>query len=75
MAVGTEGRDASMSGLTEAEAKEFHSIFMQSFIVFVAVALVAHFLAWLWRPWLPGAGGYETSMILDGARVALSMIA
>jgi light-harvesting complex 1 beta chain len=76
MAVVNEGRDASLSGLTEAEAKEFHSIFMQSFIVFVAIALVAHFLAWLWRPWLPGAGGYEqTSMLLDGARAALNLIA
>lgn len=74
MAVATEGRDASMSGLTEPEAKEFHSIFMQSFIVFVAVALVAHFLAYLWRPWLPGEGGYETSL-LEGAKAALNLIA
>ena len=74
MANGNEGRDVSLSGLTEAEAKEFHSIFMQSFIVFVAIALVAHFLAWLWRPWLPGTGGYETSL-LEGAKVALSLLA
>lgn len=74
MAVATEGRDASMSGLTESEAKEFHSIFMQSFIIFVAVALVAHFLAYLWRPWLPGEGGYETSL-LEGAKAALNLIA
>lgn len=45
-------REGSLSGLTEAEAKEFHSIFMRSMIIFTAVAVVAHFLVWSWRPWL-----------------------
>ena len=58
-------RPVSASGLTETEAKEFHSIFVQSFLGFVAVAVVAHILVWLWRPWLPGPNGYQTSM-LDG---------
>ena len=66
--------DTSASGLSESEAREFHSIFMTSFIVFVAVAVVAHFLAWQWRPWLPGPNGYATSM-LDGARLMLSHLA
>ena len=48
----------SLSGLTEAEAKEFHKIFMGSFIVFTLIAIVAHFLVWNWRPWLPGPNGY-----------------
>ena len=47
-------RDVSLSGLTESEAREFHTIFMTSFLIFVAVAAVAHVLAWMWRPWLPG---------------------
>jgi light-harvesting complex 1 beta chain len=55
-------RDVSLSGLTEPEAREFHGIFMTSFIVFVVVAIVAHLLAWQWRPWLPGANGYATSL-------------
>jgi light-harvesting complex 1 beta chain len=50
----------SMSGLTEQEAKEFHGLFMFGFTVFVAVAAVAHFLVWLWRPWLPGVRGYSS---------------
>ncbi|TCT04943.1 light-harvesting complex 1 beta chain [Tepidamorphus gemmatus] len=54
--------DASLSGLTEGEAREFHSIFMSSFLMFVAVAIVAHILAWLWRPWLPPEGGYASVM-------------
>ena len=48
----------SLSGLTEAEAKEFHKIFLGSFIAFTLVAIVAHILVWNWRPWLPGPNGY-----------------
>lgn len=42
----------SLSGLTEQEAKEFHGIFVSSFLAFTAIAVVAHILAWMWRPWL-----------------------
>lgn len=42
----------SLSGLSDDEAKEFHSVFISSFIGFTAVAVVAHILAWIWRPWL-----------------------
>jgi light-harvesting complex 1 beta chain len=48
----------SLSGLTEAEAKEFHRIFMGSFIGFTVVAIIAHVLVWNWRPWLPDVKGY-----------------
>jgi light-harvesting complex 1 beta chain len=48
----------TLSGLTEAEAKEFHSIFMTSFVIFTLVAIAAHVLVWMWRPWLPGPNGY-----------------
>jgi light-harvesting complex 1 beta chain len=48
----------SPSGLSEAEAKEFHKIFVSSFLIFTLVAVVAHVLAWMWRPWLPGVNGY-----------------
>jgi light-harvesting complex 1 beta chain len=66
-------RDASLSGLTEPEAREFHSIFVTSFIVFTVIAIIAHILVWLWRPWLPGPRGYTTSMI-DGATALASML-
>ena len=52
------GRGGSLSGLTEGEAQEFHRIFVQSFIIFTIVAIVAHILAWIWRPWFPGVEGY-----------------
>lgn len=42
----------SLSGLTDTEAKEFHGIFMSSFLAFTAIAAVAHILVWVWRPWL-----------------------
>ncbi|AHE55356.1 hypothetical protein NX02_18435 [Sphingomonas sanxanigenens DSM 19645 = NX02] len=38
--------------LTQDEAKEFHKIFVMSFLIFTAVAVVAHVLVWNWRPWL-----------------------
>jgi light-harvesting complex 1 beta chain len=73
MAVDRERRDVSLSGLSEGEAKEFHSIFVTSFIAFVAIAIVAHILVWSWRPWLPGPNGYRTSM-LDGLNHAVQTV-
>jgi light-harvesting complex 1 beta chain len=58
-----EDRTGSLSGLTEREAKEFHGIFMTSFIIFTVIAIIAHILVWMWRPWLPGPKGYAA---LDG---------
>lgn len=71
MATESKGRNDSISGLTESEAKEFHKIFMQSFIIFVGIAVIAHILAWIWRPWLPSEGGYQSS-VLDSANTALA---
>jgi light-harvesting complex 1 beta chain len=65
-------RQGSLSGLTEGEAKEFHGVFMTSFIIFTVIAIVAHILAWQWRPWLPGAKGY--SSLVDSVQVAASSI-
>ena len=64
-------RQGSLSGLTESEAKEFHGVFMTSFIIFLVIAIIAHILAWQWRPWLPGPQGYATSL-LEGARDAVT---
>jgi light-harvesting complex 1 beta chain len=46
-----EERKGSLSGLTEAEAKEFHSVLVGSMFVFFLMNLVAHLLVWIWRPW------------------------
>ena len=45
-------RDGLGTYLTEPEAKEFHKIFISSFLLFTAIALVAHVLVWAWKPWL-----------------------
>ncbi len=57
-------RRSTLSGLSELEAREFNRIFVLSFIIFTGVAVVAHFLAYLWRPW---GGDYHTAMLIDGA--------
>lgn len=62
----------TLSGLTEGEAKEFHGVFMTSFIIFTVIAIIAHILAWQWRPWLPGAKGYSSFM--DSVNVALTNV-
>ena len=38
--------------LTPDEAKEFHKLFISSFLIFTVVAIIAHFLVWSWKPWL-----------------------
>jgi len=50
-----ENKPSSLSGLTDAEAKEFNSFFVLGFLVFMAVAIGAHVLVWMWRPWIPSS--------------------
>jgi light-harvesting complex 1 beta chain len=47
-----ENKSAGQTGLTDDEAKEFHGVFTSSMAAFLGVAVVAHILAWGWRPWL-----------------------
>jgi len=65
-----DDKKSPYSGLSEQEAKEFHSIFVSSFMTFTAIAIVAHVLVWMWRPWFPGPKGY--SSLQDAVTVALS---
>ena len=58
--------------LTENEAKEFHKLFVTSFLVFTAIAIVAHFLVWAWRPWIPGPDGYAA--LETGVNVATAAL-
>ncbi len=62
----------SLSGLTEDEAKAFHSVFVLSFLMFTGIAIIAHILVWSWRPWIPGVEGY--SMIEAGNTIANTLI-
>lgn len=67
-----EERPVSLSGLTESEAQEFHGVFMTSFILFTVVAIIAHVLVWLWRPWLPSEEGYAS--LIDTITVAAASV-
>ena len=62
----------SLSGLQQNEAREFHAIFVTSFLFFTGIAVVAHFLVWLWRPWFPGVEGY--AMLGDTADKVVSLM-
>ena len=55
----------SMTGLSSAEAREFHRIFMKSAILFTGWAFAAHVLVHLWRPWLYYDGGQSVSSLLE----------
>jgi light-harvesting complex 1 beta chain len=61
----------TVSGLTATEAREFHGVFVTSFIVFVVIALIAHALAWSWRPW---GGHYTTTSMIDGVNHVAALI-
>lgn len=50
----------SLSGLSEGEAQEFHKFYIQGMMIFTVIAVVAHFLVWMWRPWIPAAEGYAS---------------
>ncbi|MBE7200339.1 MAG: light-harvesting protein [Parafilimonas terrae] len=66
--------DISLSGLTRGEAKEFNKLFLLSFVIFTLIAVVAHYLVWIWRPWLQmGAPTAQTGM-LDAVRPLLTLV-
>ena len=66
---GTLDSTSSLTGLNEDEAKSFGNMFVVSVLAFLAIAIVAHYLVWQWRPWIPGAQGYPAavSMAVDAA--------
>lgn len=66
----------SMTGLSAKEAQEFHRWFMMSTIVYVVIAIIAHFLVWQWRPWFPGVEGYMSSLtesVVPAAKAVLTL--
>jgi light-harvesting complex 1 beta chain len=42
---------ASVSGLSPEQAKEFHEQFKITYTAFVGIAAVAHILVLAWKPW------------------------
>lgn len=43
--------DLSFTGLTDEQAQELHSVYMQGLVLFTAVAVIAHMAVFFWRPW------------------------
>jgi light-harvesting complex 1 beta chain len=39
------------SSVSDSDAKEINKWFVMGFMGFTAVAVIAHFLVWNWRPW------------------------
>ncbi len=64
----------SLSGLTPDEAQEFHKYYMQGMWLFVGIAVVAHILTWIWRPWFHPETAASASDILPSATSALSSL-
>ena len=64
----------SLTGLNEDEAKSFGNMFVVSFLGFLAIAIVAHYLLWQGRPGSPGARGYPSAVTstLDALTVFLA---
>jgi len=61
------------TGLTDQEAKELHGNFVSVTILYIGIAVIAHILMWMWRPWIPGTASYHSSL-QDGATYALAAI-
>jgi light-harvesting complex 1 beta chain len=65
-------RTGSLSGLTEAEAKEFHRLFVISFIGFTVLAAIAHWIVWSIEPWgVPNSPLAAVSSPVHSAALAL----
>lgn len=68
----SKNEGGSFSGLSDAEAQEFHKLFVTSFMAFTAIAIVAHVLAWMWRPWFSAAN--PTGMIDAAQSIAQNLL-
>lgn len=65
----TDPTAVAVQRLMKGDSKSFGSIYAVSFMIILAIALVAQKLGWHWRSWLPGAEGVES--LNDGVKVAV----
>lgn len=59
-----------MSGMNASEAQAFHNLFIMNFLVFTGIAVIAHLLVWIWRPWIPGEAGWAP--VVESSAAALA---
>ncbi len=57
---------------TENRKRDCHAIFVASFIVFAAIALIANAVSRDWRQWLPGSEGHRT--MIGGVKAAVNNV-
>ncbi len=43
--------DLSFTGLTDEQAQELHAVYINGFLIFTGIAIVAHFLTYIKLPW------------------------
>ncbi len=66
--------ERTLSGLTDEEAKEFHKVFSFTASVFFVVVIIAHVLAYSWRPFWPGPQGWVQQSMLDAVSTVTSFL-
>ncbi|EGV19649.1 light-harvesting antenna LH1, beta subunit [Thiocapsa marina] len=44
-------KSSNLSGLTDAQAKEFHEHWKHGVFSWVAIATVVHVVTWVYQPW------------------------
>jgi light-harvesting complex 1 beta chain len=59
-------------GMTEEEAIRFNKYWIAGTGVWVMGAVMAHLLAWSWRPWFPGPKGY--AMLQNGIDTVTNVV-
>ncbi|MFC3147990.1 hypothetical protein [Piscinibacterium candidicorallinum] len=59
----------TLQEMMKNDSVSFNGIFLASFVVLLAIALIAQILTWKWRPWLPGAEGEKS--LIDDVRAAV----
>lgn len=67
-------RDELGTYLTASEAKEFHKLFVLSMGFFTFIAIIAHLLVWLWRPWLGASLPMQSASLTDATQFAQTAI-
>ena len=64
----------STSGLTPDEAREFHDYWMKGAMLFTIVAVIAHLLVWIWRPWLKATASADADLLQNSVTTLQTLI-
>lgn len=62
------------SGFTDAEAREFHGLYVTGFLGFTAIAVVAHIFVYVWRPWPAPSAPVKVGALIEGVQAILNVL-